>query len=225
MIEEFTSTISIPIAEQLPRFRTKKIQLVLIGGRAGVGKTTAAQELCGRLLKYDGLQVVHTAFANPIKDIAREIFHWDGNKDEKGRRLLQVIGTDAGREYNENIWIEYLENRLLNMFPPHFVLVDDWRFPNEKEYFEGDPLFDLTTIRIENSRSNIPENVSSHASENSLPNGVFEDLTKSIEHTWSDGNISDAMYDFVVFNDGTLEEFYKKLGSVVSYLQTKIITY
>jgi hypothetical protein len=207
-----------PIQEPMPRFRTKKIQLVLIGGKAGVGKTTASEYLLDKMTElYPGLLMEHTAFAKPIKEIAYSVFHWDGNKDDKGRRLLQVIGTEAGREYNENIWVEYFENNVLNgLFMPYFVFVDDWRFPNELAYFEKNILFDVITIRIESNRNELSHNVSSHASENSLPTGNIEHLERVTQ---------DSMYDFVVYNNETIEDLYKKLDSIVSYLQTKIITY
>ena len=46
------------------------------------------------------------SLAAPIKELAEEYFSWDGKKDKKGRRLLQVLGTEAGREYNENLWVD-----------------------------------------------------------------------------------------------------------------------
>jgi GTPase SAR1 family protein len=207
-----------PIQEPMPKFRTKKAQLVLVGGKAGVGKTTAANYLLDKMTElYPGLLMEHTAFAKPIKEIAYSVFHWDGNKDGKGRRLLQVIGTEAGREYNENIWVEYLENNVLNgIFMPYFVFVDDWRFLNEKEYFEKNLAFEVTTIRIESEREKLPENTSTHASENSLPTGNIEHLERVTQ---------DSMYDFVVYNNETIKDFYKKLDSVVGCLRTKIITY
>lgn len=207
------------IEEVLPRFRTKKVQLVLVGGKAGVGKTTAASYLLDKMTElYPGLLMEHTAFAKPIKEIAYSVFHWDGNKDIKGRRLLQVIGTEAGREYNENIWVEYLENNVLSgLFMPYFVFVDDWRFPNEAYYFDNNLSFEITTIRIESERDKLPNNVSGHPSENSLSQSTVENL----EYFPS----PNFQYNFSVFNNGTMEELNNKLDSIVSYLQTKVITY
>lgn len=197
-------------------YRTRKQQLVLIGGKAGVGKTEAAKYLYRNLfLNYIGLNISHTLFAQPIKDIARSVFGWDGNKDGKGRRLLQAIGTEAGREYNEDIWNQHLESReLSNIFPNHFVLVDDWRFPNEKSYFEGKNFYELTCIRIESHRSNLPENTSDHISENSLSISKVENLVYN----------NDSYYNFSIFNNGDFDEFYTKLDKVLDYLKTKIVT-
>lgn len=200
-----------------PKYRTKKVNLVLLGGRAGVGKTAAAKYLIDTMTKlYSSLPMEHTGFAKPVKEIAYSVFNWDGKKDEKGRRLLQVIGTDAGRDYYENIWVEYFENSILGMFPPYFVFVDDWRFPNEKSYFDNNLLYELTTIRIE--RPNNPvllDNGMEHISENSLSSAENENLVYN----------ENDYYNFSVFNSGTLVEFYKKLDNIISYLDTKIIIY
>ena len=186
------------------KHRTKRVNLVLIGGKLTTGKTTSANYIQDTLtMKYPSLPIEHTAFAKPIKEIAYSVFHWDGQKDEKGRRLLQVIGTEAGREYNSNIWVEYLENYIVGgLFIPNIVLVDDWRFPNEKEYFANNIMFDLTTIRI-NRNTGVED---SHSSENSLT----EDK---------------SYYDFVIDNNGSLEELYNKLDGIISHLSNKIITY
>lgn len=207
------------VVVDMPRYRTKKVNLVLISGKAGVGKTTVAYLLKSKLeTSFSNIKVEHTALAKPIKEIAYEVFKWDGNKDGKGRRLLQVIGTEAGREYNENIWVEYLDDNLLNgFFPPNMVLVDDCRFPNEISFFTDNFLYDVTTIRVESDRSKLPENQSEHASETSLPSAEIENLEYY--------PAPDFKYNFSIFNNGTIEDLNNKLDGVISYLSTKVITY
>lgn len=124
-------------------------------GRAGVGKTALANALVAR----SGATVIPLAWS--VKDIAAECFGWDGAKDEKGRRLLQVIGTEAGRAYNEDMWVNlwrgmYLKHMGENPTP---VVVDDVRFQNEV-----DVIAELggITIRLDNERG-VTLN---HASEN-----------------------------------------------------------
>jgi hypothetical protein len=192
----------------LSKYRTKKVNLVLVGGKLKTGKTTSANYIQDKLTTlYPSLSVEHTAFAKPIKEIAYSVFHWDGNKDERGRRLLQVIGTEAGREYNENIWVEYLENYILgNLFIPNVVIVDDWRFPNERDYFSKNFIFDVTTVRLVRE---VPQELGietyTHPSENSLP--------------------YHGDYDYQIENNGSIEDLYKKLDSVIDYLSKKVITY
>lgn len=212
MIEEFTSTVTIPIEEQLPRFRTKKVNVILFSGKAQAGKTTTANLLKGSLECSYTLRVEKIALADPIKLTAYDFYGWDGAKDEAGRRLLQEIG-DAARNYNEDIFCEKLENNALSLFPPHFILIDDWRYPNEAEYFKRNFLYEVTTIRIEREQS-LSGETAKHRSENSLPVALKETLS-----------YSDDIYNFTIFNNGTIAELNSKLDNIVSYLSTKVITY
>ena len=202
-----TITFETPlVAKVKPLAYTNKCNIVLIGGKAGVGKTTSARRILMKLEEERGLLFYLTAFAHPIKQIAEEHFGWDGKKDEKGRRLLQVLGADAGRAYDQDLWVKKLENRILEevFYPYNFVIVDDWRYPNEAEYFKANPFYDVTTIRIIRKTSLDNELLASHESENSLLN------YKS---------------DFEVDNNETLEILENKLDSIVGYLNSKIIMY
>lgn len=199
------------------RFRTAKTELILIGGKAGVGKTTAANYMHEVLSSYKELRISHTAFAKPIKDIAL-LFGWDGKKDEKGRRLLQVLGTDAGRAYDENIWVDIFEKlQQQEVYPNNIVLVDDWRFPNEKEFFLNKPMFNVTSIRIERSGiRDIQSPTTSHPSEISLGDATKENISYN----------PNAYYNFSIFNDGTIDELKEKLEQVLLYIVTsKLIEY
>lgn len=189
---------------------TRKIHLVFISGVAGAGKTTCAKYLVDRL--YDGrsdyalYNVVIYPLAEPIKELAYRSFGWNGLKDERGRRLLQVLGTDAGRNYNPNIWVEKLADKIEVQIPlPNFVFVDDWRFKNEADYFNDNFLYEITRIRVDR-KLDTGKPAYFHESETSLP-GVF----------------NKDYYDFFIDNNGTLEELYSKLDGILAYLETKII--
>lgn len=98
-------------------------------GKMGSGKTTAARMLSER----SGFPIL--SFATPIKEVAKSCFDWDGKKDSRGRRLLQVIGTEAGREYCSDIWIQKLWEKILELKATDpaikAVIIDDVRFNNE----------------------------------------------------------------------------------------------
>lgn len=195
-------------------YRTRQINLVLLSGKACAGKTTVAKYLYEQLSKYPSLKLDHLGFASPLKEIARRDFGWDGNKDEKGRKLLQVIGTDAGRAYDEDIWVKYMENHLLTELP-HITFIDDWRFPNEKSFFENSFMFDITSIRIERSNLPLASETYSHISELSIPQAEKENLEYN----------KNSYYNFSIFNSGTIDELYNKLGSILDYLKTKLVEY
>ncbi len=124
--------------------------IILISGRAGVGKTTAATFIQEYLRENVSSYAYLTHFATGVKDSARGM-GWNGKKDEKGRRLLQEIGN-VGREYDIDTWVNYMMKDVWEQIPEELVdvvLVDDWRFPNEANYFYRHPEeYKVFTINI-----------------------------------------------------------------------------
>lgn len=185
---------------------TNKTNIVLIGGKAFAGKTLAANYLMSKF--PSSLNLYKTSFASPIKEIATKEFGWDGIKDEKGRRLLQVIGTDAGRDYNKNIWVKKAEDRINStVFPRNFVFIDDWRFPNERDYWYDNFFYEVTTVGINRPNFRLDDKLSTHPSETSID---FSDKTA---------------FDFHILNDGTVEDFYNKLIPIINHLMYKVETF
>ena len=95
--------------------------IIAISGNIGAGKSTAAQYFVNR----KGGKIF--PFAKPLKDVALSM-GWNGLKDPKGRKLLQVLGTECGREcISENIWTD----KWMEAIEGDIVIVDDLRFQNE----------------------------------------------------------------------------------------------
>lgn len=189
--------------------RTRRIVMVLFAGKAGSGKTTAARHIYYRLkFAHPHMCMIVRGFATAFKDIAREGFGWDGKKDERGRRLLQILGTDAGRAYDPDLWVKKMEDFVLegDYLPPSFVFADDWRFPNEKSYFDDKNLFEVVTVYIDRDVT-LKGQLQEHISENSLPSPENDK----------------KMYDFVIQNKDDLDSLYLKLNQVIDYLETKIV--
>ena len=86
------------------------MKIILISGKAEAGKTTAANiikyYLCGI-----GKRAAIVPYGQYVKDTAKMIFGWDGQKDENGRKLLQWWGTDVVRKKNENFWVNTVMRR------------------------------------------------------------------------------------------------------------------
>ena len=103
-----------------------------IAGRAGVGKTTAANAIAASL-ERQGRTVRILPFAAPLKRIAFSL-GWDGKKDARGRRLLEVLGTDAGREYDPDLWVRLWRDAAEGELSSGVVVIaDDVRFANETD--------------------------------------------------------------------------------------------
>jgi len=98
-------------------------------GLAGSGKDTAAKALYS-------LGYMRYAFADRVKNLAWR-FGWDGNKDERGRALLQNIGM-AGRQYDPATWIKYVERMIEDETDLQGLIVfTDVRFQNEADYIRS----------------------------------------------------------------------------------------
>jgi hypothetical protein len=161
-------------------------RIIGFGGPIGAGKNTAAT-IASNILAAHQQRVIEVAFADEVKRIASECFGWDGVKDAAGRRLLQVIGTEAGRAYNPTIWVETLIARLYTVVSNRaIVLITDCRFPNEVDFVNRHGVSVLLT-----DRTTTNEGIVDHASETSLGTcdwrvimsngGTLEDLQEAIK--------------------------------------------
>lgn len=109
----------------------------------GQGKDTVADYICQ---KY-GFEKL--AFADELKNICYQI-GWNGEKDEKGRRLLIDIGNSA-RKYDKDVWVKKIISKILKDKDKNYV-ISDCRFANEykniKSLFKEVYLIGITsTIR------------------------------------------------------------------------------
>lgn len=103
---------------------------VAFSGPSGSGKTTAAEYLVEQV---GGVKV---SFATSLKDAAR-MLGWDGMKDQRGRKYLQLLGQTV-RSYDPLFWVKAaLEevSMIEDQFPSGDVgiFIDDMRFPNEAD--------------------------------------------------------------------------------------------
>lgn len=197
-------------------------KLVLISGKMRSGKNAFADMINDTLKeKYT---VMYDLFAKDLKDGVwddfynlhtfiyqqywklpkelREQFSWMNvkkddfyeNKSVYGRLLLQIYGTEIFRNrVDDNWWVKQVFERWQKFFSNIDVnngayIVTDVRFPNEIEYF-SETLCPLVTVRV--NRNNT-ENVinGEHFSEVAL-----DDYSK---------------FDYIIENDGTLEDLKKK---------------
>ena len=106
-----------------------------IAGPAYAGKTEVSNIIADiRLEPY-----YYLPFAKALKDLAKW-FGWDGAKDERGRAFLQRLGTDVGRCYNADFWVNKWHEVITQQYPKEVgfvakiapcVVADDVRYDNE----------------------------------------------------------------------------------------------
>lgn len=107
-----------------------RIPIIGIHGRLESGKTTFAKQIV-RSLTHERL-VSTINFSDALKEVAFSM-GWNGLKDVRGRRMLQLLGTEVGRELiNKSIWVRKWKVAAAEALTLQRVVVaEDVRFRNE----------------------------------------------------------------------------------------------
>ena len=161
-------------------------------GKAGVGKTLACNLI--QQENYSPFSLI-LPWAYDLKRIAREEFGWDGEKDDNGRRLLQILGTECGRMYGgDSFWVDkWWEN--INDYAAantpkdpskHIIILnDDTRFDNE-----------AAKIKVNGTMIKLT--------------GRCHDLGNNASHS-SEAGIGPEHIDYVIDNSETIEDLQEQL--------------
>lgn len=158
--------------------------IILIGGKAGSGKTSVAEgvaSVCG---------VKRYSFADALKRYCVAQYDWNGIKDMEGRALLQRVGQEKRAE-DPDYWVK----RLLatTAIQTHRVsLIDDWRFPNEAQALcRLTQYHNIYTVKIIRDGAGLQGDLGLDASETALDNFPFNMLNMAITNN---GPISEAIF-------------------------------
>ena len=186
------------------------MKVILISGKAEAGKTTTAN-IIKTFLGAHWKKVACIPYGQYVKDTAKLIWNWDGEKDKKGRELLQWWGTDIVRAQDPNFWVDSVV-RLAKVIDKYvdYLIVDDCRFINEIEAWRAikyvaldsatDALAnrqrfsDIIAIRVErpgHENALTPEQ-RRHPSETELDDYIFDITIKAIDKA--------GLYDEVIWN-------------------------
>ena len=156
------------------------MKVIAISGHAMNGKDTAA-EMIRSALELNGERVLITHYADLLKYICKMFFGWNGEKDERGRNLLQYVGTDVVRKKKPDFWVEFIIF-ILEHFGDNwdYVIIPDTRFPNEIDRLIEDG-FCVTHIRIDrnNFNSELNNEQKTHESETALDKTTPDYLIKN----------------------------------------------
>ena len=179
------------------------MKIVLISGKARSGKDTFYKIASEFISGNYKIKCFRFAFADEVKKIAKEL-GWNGEKDEKGRSGLIMIGDGARRYFDENIWIKKL---IKNIRYGHLVendsiiFITDCRYLNEIEslkLYYGLDDHKVYTVRI---------------NRNNYDNGLTPEQQKNESETELDNY---DKWDFVIENDGDLKDFETKVIDVIN---------
>lgn len=161
------------------------VNRIAFTGRAGVGKTTAAQYLVANKIFHK------IALADKLKEICKDLWPDQFKDGNKPRELLQTIGTDRLRAYDPDVWVNYAVRQMVKLDTFDRVIrytVDDCRFLNEARILRKNG---FTIVKIDGpQRIAMAGNTSQHVSETEqdgiepdyiLPNeGTIGDLHHNI---------------------------------------------
>ena len=152
------------------------MKVICISAKARHGKDTVA-ELLKESLENKGNKVLITHFADLLKYICKTFFGWNGEKDEKGRTLLQYIGTDVIGTKRPGYWVMFIVD-LLRLFENEwdYVIIPDCRYPIEVNTMEKN--FETILLRVErpNFDNSLTEAQKNHPSEVDMDNYNFNYL-------------------------------------------------
>lgn len=195
-----------------------------VSGFIGSGKDTVADYL----VNHHGFR--RESWAGTLKDAVACVFGWDrvlleGKTNESRkwrdtpdswwsdrlgidvtpRRVLQEWGTDVCREnYHDDIWIASLENKMRKT--KDSIVISDTRFPNELESVKR-----LGGITIRVKRGPDPDWVEEY-----LETGRTFEFAKKYPHIHaSEFSSVGCDYDYIVENNGTIDDLYKKINDLL----------
>ena len=176
-------------------------KMIVISGKAQSGKDTVANMLM-ETMENEGFRVEILHYADLLKYLCKELYGWDGKKDEFGRALLQHVGTDIVRAKNVDVWANFIRDIVLIFGEKckwDYVIVPDCRFPNEIEVpkASGIDVFHLHIVR----------------------DGFENDLTNEQQVHESEMAIDGYYYDYLLRNNSDLDE----LKKIVYVLMVRIL--
>jgi hypothetical protein len=179
------------------------------------------------------------SFASPLKDTVASIFKWDRallegdtvesrewreNVDEwwanrlnipnlTPRYILQYFGTDLCRtHFHQDIWIASMEKHLLSVSSN--TVISDVRFKNEI-----DAITRLNGIIMRVKRGEDPQWFDTVQQINTGNKDITQDdidMLNTIhpsEYSWIGHHV-----DYTIENDGTLDQLYNKIDTIISNL-------
>ena len=154
-----------------------KKRVVIINGGGGSGKDTFV-EFCAKHAK-----VINISSVDKVKEAAKILVGWNGEKDEKSRKLLVDL---------KKLSIDY------NEYPTTYILEE------HKKFLDSEAEFLFIHIRESSEIEKIKKLL--NAETLLLTNPRVPKITSNT----SDANVNDYNYDYMIENSGTLEELDQK---------------
>lgn len=176
--------------------REEESKIIILSGKARSGKDTSL-EILKKKYEQNGLKVISLFYASYIKEYAKKISNWDGSDETKPRTLLQVLGTDIIRNTIDD---KFFINRIIEdikVYSKFFdvIIIGDARFVEEIEDIKNN-FCNVISVNIRRENKDLlTKKEQLHITETALDN--YEN------------------YDYVIENNGTIEELERKLEEMI----------
>lgn len=175
---------------------------IIIGicGKLGSGKDYIANNVIIPVIEKMKYRYLQCAFADQIKVnvmTKNGVSYTDvyENKTPESRRLLQIEGTEVGRENDKNVWVKYLDN-WMNIHYNRGIsvyIISDCRFKNEYDFIKNNNGIMLKVIARERNEMRLMR-------ESKGDKDLYEKISKHSSECDLD-DYSDDKYDMVINND------------------------
>lgn len=159
-------------------------QIIVINGTGGSGKDTFVN-FCTEFAKVTNISSV-----DKVKEAAKILVGWNGEKDEKSRKLLVDL---------KQLSIEY------NDFPMQYIKSE------HEKFIQGDSEYLFIHIREISEIEKIKKMLSAKTLL------IRNPRVNLITSNSSDGNVYKYNYDYIIDNEGTLEDLKNKAENFIKY--------
>ncbi len=184
------------------------MKVIMISGKSYSGKDTFAN-IMKRELEQSGKRCTILHYADPVKFFAKQVYNWDGVKDKAGRTLLQHLGTDCVRAYDQDYWAKTIAifiAAIKNDFD--YIFIPDARFENEiniTSYYNPGAI----TIRI--------NRINSDGSPYINPNFTLTQLVHPSETSLDNWKY----FDYIVSNSDDMQSFEAEAKRIAKLIERK----
>lgn len=197
------------------------MKIIALSGKAESGKNFYANLLKNYIEHSFNEKVCLIAFADVLKYTCKTYFGWNGEKDERGRKLLQEVGTELREKNAPDIWTN-ITCELIRLMSTKYkwFIITDVRFERELlalklhftevypvrieryavniDYFEDDPY--RGSYAIKPYINHLTEEQRNHSSETELDNykNWYEVIYNYTTATYNDDincSATEPMYD------------------------------
>ena len=175
------------------------MKIFVIAGKARHGKDTVAGYIKDY---YANKKVINLAYGSYIKEYAKKISDWDGSDETKPRELLQELGTEVIRQkIDKDFFVKRIcEDILVYSYYFDIITISDARFPDEIEWPKS-KFKNVISIKV-------------------VRDGYDTVLSKKEQKHLTEVALDEYNnYDYVIHNDGTLDDLKNKVFDLVRRIE------